>query len=497
MFTRPRCRKFEPLISAQLRLRNLIKISGLNFHCDDKKFSLYYTLHLSAFSKPFYTSEKVQCRKNIEWPEINSTQIQISSQKFICIRVWRQLNKSCANSNSESQPDKMLFLWGVYFSGLVQISNRNDIKFKENTLLFHLYGGTFTSPDQIVFHSLHSIPGSQSNCDQNSDKFSRSNFSVTNGSSNNLSPDMVASTPPRSLDSITSSNGCANVMDLMSELKYLKVRYIQLDFPKNEVQSSYTIEKLLQLQDIQRRIKLKEENSKLLADRICMKSAACLNLELILSKPVFFEPQKQPGMGRTLSKYLSQQQAPPKPEVVLRVHDLRLKVECARFRIKLLAQERDRSRHYNKSLELKREKLKDENTEKETMIWNSVRTLSRESLKSQQDKLAQQREVIATVKLALGETRRCLLREINEVYIIKRNVKGQYSINEIHLPDAESYSETTSTPTDISIALGYVAHAVLIVSRILNIPLRNQIQLDGSRTRIVDNIKVLPATDRV
>lgn len=498
MYTRPRFRKFQSLVSTQIRLRNLIKISGLNFHCDDdKKFSLYYTLHLSAYSKPFYTSEKVQCQKSVDWSEINSTQIQSSSQKFICVRVWRQINKSYANSTDESSPDKMMFLWGVYFSGLVHVSDRDDIRFKENTLLFHLFGATFTSPDQIVFHPPNSIPESQPNCDQNSDKYSRSNFSVTNGSSNKICPDRHASTPPRSLDSIASSNGCANVMDLMSELKYLKVRYIQLEFAKSEVDPSYTIEKLLQLQDKQRRIKLKEENSRLLADRICMKSAACLNLELILSKPVFYEPQKQPGMGRTLSKYLSQQQAPPKPEVILRVHDLRLKIECARFRIKLLAQERDRSRQYNKSLELKREKLKDENTEKETMIWNSLRTLSRESLKSQQDKLVQQREVIATVKLALGETRRCLLREINEVYSIKRNAKGQYSINEIHLPDAESYSDTTSTPTDISIALGYVAHAVLIVSRILNIPLRNQVQLDGSRTRIVDNIKVLPAADRV
>lgn len=483
-----------------MRLRNLIKISGINFHCDDdKKFSLYYTLHLSAFSKPFYTSEKVQCRSSLEWPEINCPQIQISSQKFICVRVWRRVNIRSSDLGNESSADKMLFLWGVYFSGLVPISNRDDIKFKDNTLLFHLYGGTFSSPEQIVFHTNDSIPESQSNCDHNSDKFSSSNFSVTNGNSNKLSPDMTASTPPRSLDSIgnVSDNLCVNVMDIINEMKYLKVRYVQLEFPKNEMHLSYTIEKLLQLQEVQRRIKMKEESSKLLADRICMKSAACLNLELIMSKPVFYEPQKQPGMGRTLSKYLSQQQAPPKPEIILKVHELRVKVECARFRIKLLTQERDRSRHYNKSLELKREKLKDENTEKETMTWNNLRTLSRENLKTHQDKLTVQREVIINVRLALGETKRCLLRELNEIYCIKKNTKEQFTINDIHLPDAESYSETTSTPTDISIALGYVAHAVLIVARIVNIPLRNPIKHEGSRSKIIDNIKILPPTDRM
>lgn len=72
-----------------------------------------------------------------------------------------------------------------------------------------------------------------------------------------------------------------------------------------------------------------------------------------------------------------------------------------------------------------------------------------------------------------------------------------YAINEIHLPDAESYMDTTSTPTELSIALGYVAHTVLICSRIINIPLRNPIKLDGSKSKILDNIKLLPPSDRM
>lgn len=489
MFTRARCRTFEPLVTTQLRLRNLIKVTLINFHCDDKNFVLYYTLHLSAFSKPFYTSEKVNCRRTLEWPEINCPLVEDSSHKFVCVRVWIRDNR-----NSESSDDKMLLLWGVYFSGLVSVTNREDIKYKDNTLLFHLYGGTFTSPDQILL--IRTIP--DTNCDHNSDKFSSSsNFSQTNGSNHKLSPDLLAASPPRSLESCPNSYENGSVMDIVNESKYLKVRYVCLDFPKSEVQASYDVERLLKIQEIQRWIKLKEENSKMLADRICMKSAACLNLELIMSKPVFYETQKQPGMGRTLSLLLSQQKAQPKPEMILKVHELRVKVECARFRIKLLTKERDRSRQYNRKLETKREKLKDENTEKETLTWNSLRTLSRESLKGHQDKLQLQREVIANVALALGETKRGLLKELNEIYQIKRNAKGRYLINDIHLPDAESYADTTSTPTEISIALGYVAHAVLIIARILNIPLRNPVKHEGSRSRIVDSIKVLPATDRM
>jgi len=145
---------------------------------------------------------------------------------------------------------------------------------------------------------------------------------------------------------------------------------------------------------------------------------------------------------------------------------------------------------------MKREKLKDENTENETMIWNSLRTLSREDQKPYQEKMAEQKVVLDNVRLALGETRRWLLSELNEIYSVKKNSRGQFTINDIHLPDAESFSETTSSPTDISIALGYVAHAVLIVSRILNIPLRNAIRHEGSRSKIDDHIKLLPPTDR-
>lgn len=472
MFTRPRCRKFEPLVTTQIRLRNLIKITGVNFNCDDKNFSVYFTLHLSAFSKPFYTSQKLECRSKVEWPEIYCQQTNTSSHKFICVRVWRHdKNKK----QGDFYNDQMLFLWGVYFTGLVSVLGRDSLKYKENTLLFHIYGDTFTSPEQVC----DTIP---ENSDQNSAKLS---FTSSSGTS-----------PPRSIES-HNENGSVSALDVINESKFLKVRFSQLDFPKSEVQSSYTVEKLLQIQEKQRRIKTRLESSKMLADRICMKSAACLNLELIMSKPMFYEPMKQPGMGRTLSRLLAQQPAPPKPETVLKIHELRVKIESARFKIRLLTQERDRSRYNNRSLEMKREKLKDENTETETMIWNSLRALSRENHKAGQEKITLQREVLINVRLALGETKQCLLRELNEIYTVKKNARKQFTINDIHLPDAEMYSDSNVTSTEISIALGYVAHAVLIIAKILNIPLRNPIKHEGSRSRVLDNVKILPPADRM
>lgn len=497
MFNRA-VRDWLPLVTTNIRLRNLIKITGVelhNFRTDNTGFVFYFTLHLSAFSKPFYTSSSVEIRNGkADWPEINCELCRESSHKFICIRIWQK------SSSSSTTADSMLFLWGIYFSGLVlipstqssqqRIRNEESISFKENTLLFQLDGGLFTSHEQIIYQQSNIIPSSSSssvkpieeaelNCDK--DKYSNSN--------NNLKP---LNNYENGIDPQQQEEGASNAMDILKN--YSKIRYVQLKFPKNEIQQSYQVDRLIKMQEKQRVMCDRKKQSKNIADRICMKSAACLNLDLIsTAKPIFYEPQKQPGMGRTLSRLLAR--APPKPEVLLKSHELRKKIEAARFRIKLLLQERDRCRQSNRQLEATRENLKDDNTETETRIWNSLRTLNRENLRAYEEKLALQRETFMNIKLALLETRRNLLKDLDEIYEVKK-CDRYFTINGIHLPDAESYGETQSSAIDISIALGYVAHCVLIISCILNVPIRNPIKHEGSRSRIMDSIKVLPPADR-
>ncbi|KAG5681078.1 hypothetical protein PVAND_010544 [Polypedilum vanderplanki] len=529
-------REFKPLVSMQIRLRNLIKITGINFDCDNK-YDVYFTLHFSAFSKPFYTSKSVKIKNNkADWPEINCEQYRTSSHRFICIRVWQTMIVNNENNNSlksinesvNNNDNKMLFLWGIYFSGLVVINpNSETIKFKQNTLLFHLDGGIFTSSEQILYqnqqqHQINNINYNSNNnviipsslneeadfkilpqdCDKRDgdNKYSvTNNFSINNANKyyhqqieKSNSPSISSSPNANDHEKILNQN--IDIVEILNEMMYHKVRYVSLEFPKNEIQCSYSLEKLLKMQEDQREYHSRIERNKLLANKICVKSPACLDLNLIMTKPVFYEPQKRTGMGKTLSKLLTQ--APPKPELLLKSHDLKIKIECARFRIKLLTQERDRIKQYNKQLMAKREKLKDDNTEMETLTWNSFRTLNRENLRVYEEKLALQREVFTNVKLALSETRRFLLKELNEIYRVKKSDRI-YTINGIHLPDAESYGESQSTPIEISIALGYVAHAVLIIAKIINIPLRNAIIHEGSRSKIMDNIKVLAPSDRV
>lgn len=503
MLTRPRYRNFEPLVTQQIRLRNLIKLSAINLNCDesDKTSMIYFTLHLSAFAKPIYTSEKVLLKNKIEWSEINCQQVIESSQKFVVVRVWKhqllQVKQNDGDNEvvvSPSRTDQLMFLWGVYFSSLIAISKHKMLSFRGNTILFHFFDDVFSSPDQIFIPEVII-------CDQHLDEFSsspRSNDSILIKANklNGITP--ISSSSPNSTSTVTneSSNTSNPDSNIVGTIQDLKVKFRCQQFPRNEIQSSYKVNSLMKLQELQRKIKLKREESNILAERICMKSAACLSIDLIRSKPVIYETKTQPGMGKQLSRLLSLQRAPPKPETLLKVHELRKDIECKKFRINFLTLERDRLRLQNKMLEMKRERLKDENTENEAMIWNCMRTLSRDSLKTHQEKLFQQRETLSNYKLGLGETKRCLLKELNEIYRIQKNEKGLFCINNIHLPDAESYSSSSATAAEISIALGYVSHTIIILARILNIPLRNQITHDGSRSKIIDNIKILPPSDR-
>lgn len=457
MYSRPRCREWEPLLTQQLRLRDLIKISGVNIKIlsdNNTKSKIYYTLHFKPFSKPFYTSEKLEEYIVIDWSEINCPDLYKSASRNVCIRVWENHNNNIQDitkntistyhvNDTVPSSDKLLFLWGVHFSGLVLISNRKDIKLKENSLTFHLNGGTFASADSIQDDSKETISlikdaipnDSQSNCDYNSDRYSISNFSQIN--SNKPNPDYYLNkiyvSSPKSFDCFLSSsladeyeypNGLSTVSKIIHESKYLKVRYVKLEFAKSEIRPSYTLQKLLLLQDFQRRIKNRNDGAKTLADRICMKSAHCLNLELLRNKPLYYETQKQPGMGKALSKLLSQQQAPPKPEILLKAQELRRNIECVKFRCRMLAKEREKNRQTNKSLELKLGKIIDENIEMESFVLNSYHTLSREKEKIDEEKqnLDREQEVFHNVRLALLETRQELLKELNDIYSVKKVV---------------------------------------------------------------------------
>lgn len=525
MFNRPRCRDWTALISQQLRLRNLIQISGHNIICDTKS-SIYYTLHLTSMSAPFFTSEKIETPKNAIWPEINCQNILKSTEKCICIRVWQrstttttasplqQSDKQINETDKIETIDKVLFLWGVYFSGLVPISKRTDVKLKDNSLVFHMHGGFFTSTECLLpeyvpqqLKSIGLIPDQnqltilfKNNQLQNCDHLELSNNNSYNNTGSNS--DSISSSSSNSSNNYNCNNNNGSAYDnnnyqelsqnqnslinnIVSDVKqtkiqfeewdrnFLKIRYIEKKFYKSEIRPSYNVEKLLLLQEKQRKIKYKSESAKNVMDKICMKSAFCLNLELFSNNTMLYRPRGNPSMGRTLNRLLFQQQEQPKPEILMKAQELRRKIETAKFRCRLLLQERNRVKHTVRRLEIKLGILDDANIEHESWLMANYRGLSREKDLDQQniEKNLGQKGLLHNIIEMIRERQRQLLRELNEIYCIEKNNTNILTIHGIPLPDAESYSDVQS-PTTLSIALGYVAHTILMCSVILNVPLR-------------------------
>lgn len=500
MFNRPRCRDFVGLATQQLRLRNLIQITGHRIVCEPK-CSIYFTLHMTSMSAPFFTSEKIETPNNAIWSEINCQNILQSSSTSVCIRVWQH--------ESSNSTDKVLFLWGVYFSGLVPITKRTEIKLKENSLVFQMHGGYFTAVESLLKESLiKNVPRKN---DENNLVTPKPLVQIKNNSFNNLNCDGNLSknnsfsslfgsaspkhvTPKNSPDRTNLSNSPFNIksklitkdlqlvtskphftdgLDENELIKLVKVRYIFKDFLRTEIRPSYEIKKLLLLREKQRTIKYRSESAKEVMDKICMKSAFCLNLDLIANRPVIYQTKRVSGMGKTLNRLLFQPPEQQNPEDILKAQELRRQIEVAKFRCRLLHQERDKTRSYIRKLEVKHAKISDSNIDKESWLMAHYRNLSREKDAALQEKISftGQKELYGISKKSLQQRRNRLLKELNEIYCIEETAGGFCTINKVPLPDAENYTENT-TPLMLSVSLGYAAHAVLMCSVLLNTPLR-------------------------
>jgi len=102
MNLRPRCRKWLPLATQQLRLRNLNRIQGFNIESwpheksleldDPDDVLLYYTLHTDKASEAFYTSEKLpQRHQQQKWAEIctDDEAWRKTNAQCVCVKVWK------------------------------------------------------------------------------------------------------------------------------------------------------------------------------------------------------------------------------------------------------------------------------------------------------------------------------------------------------------------------------------------------------------------------
>ncbi|XP_012530702.2 UV radiation resistance-associated protein isoform X2 [Monomorium pharaonis] len=256
-------------------------------------------------------------------------------------------------------------------------------------------------------------------------------------------------------------------------------RYIYMSINMSEVKNSYTVNKLSSLR------------SKMQALKQQMESVQALRVR-IASGDDFHTP-KYPQT--TLSRLLQPRRV--NREKKLEIMKIRKELEMAKFRTKLLEQERARKMGEIRVLNQSRINIVKENQDHDSDLMERYEELNKdiERLNEWRQNYIDTRETYLQLSSQLAQRRRQLISELCLIYPIRQDINGKFRINDVYLPDSEELE--LSNDTQVAVALGFVAHTTQMIANFLNIPTRYPIIHYGSRSKVIDHItESLPDNDR-
>ncbi|XP_046490380.1 UV radiation resistance-associated gene protein isoform X1 [Neodiprion pinetum] len=257
-------------------------------------------------------------------------------------------------------------------------------------------------------------------------------------------------------------------------------RYIAISVQAADVRDSYTVNKLCSLRSKMQALKQQSEAARALRDRIALG----------------YESQNQVVYPQsTLNRLLQPKQANRKK----RAESLRIRkeLEVARFRTKLLDQERIKKVGEIRTLNQVHTSIAEENQDHGSDLMEKYRELNRdiERLREWRQSQTETREAYAYTTTRLAHRRMQLISELGLIYPISRLEDDRYMINNVHLPDSEELDSCKDT--QVAVALGSVAHTTQMIANFLNIPTRYPIIHCASRSKVIDHItENIPDKDR-
>ncbi|ERL94353.1 hypothetical protein D910_11634 [Dendroctonus ponderosae] len=418
----------------KLRLRHVYQIFAYNIP-EEKKASYYFTLHNTPMSSPFYTSEKLES-KNPKWKELPHSSSMNTNMSSVVVRVWK----------SSKLKDQIILTWGVNFSGLVYLGNKiTDLQpkyFKANTVIFFMQGVYFTSQDCL-----------------------RNDVDAPFKNNLNLLP--------------TSPGGL------------VLYRRAAIKAPKGEIASSYTLDKLRKLQQLQRELKRRKLDVQNIRERIQSASEReskqdDYELQISSSSNIRFAPQLL--TMNHLNKLLHEK--PTKAERQA-MNAASKSIETCRFRLRMLHEERDRRSVYLRKLKQQQVALIEENEKQskaqDDHLMSLYHILGKESQHWEEymQNLTSSRELLLSLSEQLRLRQTDLLKELLFIYPIdKLPNQNKYTMLGIHLPDSELLLDYQDA--GVSVVLGYICHILIMCSIFLQVPLRHPVKHFGSRSVIYD-----------
>lgn len=368
-------------------------------------------------------------------------------------------------------PDKLLFMWGVYFSGLTLMNQSIESKFQSNSLIFQINGDFFASPASFPLESLMA---------QFAFTYKRFAANVPQLEETPVPDEFLINSPK-----VSPSSSPVTFADWDPQ----RERYIELQCNRSEVRRSYDLEKLLKIQELQRLCQQNSKEALEITTEIQQQCARCITAEQLKRKKRTNSTSaaaqhyyQRHSMGRALSLLLSEQQERD-PQMLLHTQKLQKQIESLQCKRQLLQSEYDtysmrlsQLRQNLAACKESRQKLQ-ESLHKRQHQLNSDKQLLEERNQYILTESERKHMVVQNVERRMSS----LCMELQEIYPILTNYKGFFTVCSIPFPNMGAYlndgryaitQDADMTPMALSASLGYVAHLVQMISVIINRPLR-------------------------
>ncbi|XP_006614438.1 UV radiation resistance-associated gene protein isoform X1 [Apis dorsata] len=256
-------------------------------------------------------------------------------------------------------------------------------------------------------------------------------------------------------------------------------RYLRIKVNSSEIRDSYTVNKLSSLRNKMQALKQQTESVQTLRMRIASGDN--------------FQAPKYPQSSLNRLFQPRKVNREKKAEII----KIRKELEIAKFRTKLLEQERARKMGELRMLNQMHSNIMEENQDYGSDLMEKYRELNKdiERLHEWRQNQIDTRETYIQLSNQLAHRRRQLISELSLIYPISQDGNRKFRIHDVHLPDSEDLE--LSNDTEVAVALGFVAHSTQMIANFLNIPTRYPIIHYGSRSKIIDHItENLPDNER-
>jgi len=250
---------------------------------------------------------------------------------------------------------------------------------------------------------------------------------------------------------------------------------LSIQLSASQVKTSYSVKLLLRLQTMQQAIKKQTQATYLLREKI---SAGAITSDM----HSFNEGRESAILRRIMNQPVKPR---PPPQEILEV---KRQIEMLQFRVNLLKHEKEQRQASLRQRVRLKESLMDQNEDRGNELMSKYF-----KLKKDLEKYREYKKQLLTVQCNLNHEstlldirRKELMSELSYIYPIVAHPDGRYTIREVHLPNSEDFDGKNELM--ISVALGFVAHLVQMLSYFLNVPTRYPICHFGSRSKMIDHI---------